>query len=211
MTELGANRADDPTPPVPWRVVLLAASGAEVLPGEALQFNAVPMDPNPVDVHVWTRQDDVGLGVPLPRELVFEVLLDAEDATVAISAAGSVAGGMVTFFSFAVNAFVSPPEPLLAYESAPGLDRRRYWQREVTLQTGVPRPSRRLDPTLLNPMLQAFFTSSEMPRLSRAVSQYQIALSHWTVSGRPLALAHLYMALEALGPVAERAERERLG
>ena len=36
-------------------------------------------------------------------------------------------------------------------------------------------------------------------------------MSQWTTAGRPLALAHLYMALEALAPVAERAERTRLG
>jgi hypothetical protein len=81
----------------------------------------------------------------------------------------------------------------------------------VSLQIGMPRPNRLIQDVLLFPLLQGFFNSAHMARLARATSQYHAALRYWTVSGRPLALAHLYMALEALAPAAERTERDRLG
>lgn len=140
-----------------------------------------------------------------------EVHLLAEGADAAIAAAGAVAEGVVALVSSAVNAFVSPPEPHLAYEVAPGLSRRRFWQREVELQRGVPRPRRQAKEALLFPLLGTFFRVPESDWLNRAVSQYHVALSQWTTRGRPLAMAHLYMALEALGPATERTERERLG
>ncbi len=203
--------AEEPTPRVPWLVVLLADGGTELLPDQRLLLAQVPMEPEPVNVALATRYEDAGLPALLPRELVLEVHLHAEDADAAVAAAGTVAGGVVALTSFVVNAFVSPPEPHLAYEDAPGLSRRRFWQREVELQHGVPRPRRLIKPELLFPLLEAFFRAPEFDRLSRAVSQYHVALSHWTTRGRPLAMAHLYMALEALGPVAERVERARLG
>ena len=196
---------------MPWLVVLLAAGGTELLPDQRLLLRQVPMEPEPVDVVLATRYEDAGLSALLPRELVLEVHLLAEDADAAIGAAGAAAGGVVALVSFAVNAFVAPPEPHLAYEAAPRLLRRRFWQREVDLQRGVPRPRRQVDETLLFPLLEAFFRAPETDWLGRAASQYHVALSHWTTSGRPLAMAHLYTALEALSPATERAERQRLG
>jgi hypothetical protein len=129
----------------------------------------------------------------------------------AIASAGVIAGGVVAVLSLAVNAFVPPPEPHLAYEAAPGLQRRRFWQREIEFQQEILRPKRQIDERLLFPLLEALFRAPETDWLSRATSQYHVALSHWNTRGRPLAMAHLYMALEALSPAAERAERERLG
>ncbi len=60
----------------------------------------------------------------------------------------------------------------------------------------------------------AAHTSTEPEGLGRALGQYDVALHHWTLWARPLALAHLYMALEALGSATEAteaAERRRLG
>ncbi len=203
--------AKETKPRVPWLVVLLAAGGTELLPDQRLLLAQVPMEPEPADVALATRYEDTGLPALLPRELVLEIRVLAEDADAAVSAAGAVAGGVVALVSFAVNAFVCPPEPHLAYEEAPGLSRRRFWQREVELQHGVPRPRRLIKPELLFPLLEAFFRVPESDWLSRAVSQYHVALGQWTTRGRPLAMAHLYMALEALAPAAERAERARLG
>ena len=59
--------------------------------------------------------------------------------------------------------------------------------------------------------MAATFTSAHANRVGRAVSHYQLALSYWSTRGQPLALAHLYMALEALAPAAERTRREQLG
>lgn len=196
---------------VPWVVVLLAGGGVWMPSGQRLLLQRVPAEPEPVNVALTTRFDDAGLTSLLPRELVLEVHLHAEDANTAVAAAGTVGSGLVAIISLAANAFVAPPNPHLAYESAPGLDRRRFWQREVVLQRGLPSPSRTVDQALLVALLKAVFAAAEGDKLSRALSQYHVALGYWTTNGRPLVLAHLYMALEALGPVAEQVERDRLG
>lgn len=179
-----------------WVVVLLSNGGAYIRPAQRIQLRRIPMEPHEVTVVLLTRYDDAGLTDPIPRELVLEIHLpEAADSADAIALAGTVASGMVTFLSFAVNAFVPPGDPYVAFESAPGLSSRRFWQRDVTLQTGIPGPARPVDETLLFPLLRAFFTSPESARIFRTVSQYHVALSHWSTRGQPLALAHLYMAL----------------
>ncbi len=195
---------------VPWLVVLLASGGTDLLPGQRLLLRGVPADDQVVEVALSTRFEDAGLTDLIPRELTVEVYLEAPDADTAVAQAGAVASGLVALLSFAVNAFVPPAEPFLAYEVAPGLTRRRFWQRHVIFQQGAPRPSRMLKDELLFPLLHAFFGSPHAGRLGRAASQYHVALSHWTTAGRPLALAHLYMALEALTPVAEERTRQQL-
>lgn len=194
-----------------WLVVLLASGGATLLPGERLELNSLPNDSETVDVAIATRFEDGGFTELVPRELVFEVRCRARNADDAVAQAGAVGGGLVALLSFVVNAHVSVPLPHLAFEAEPGLTRRQFWQAEVPFEQGLPRPNRILDKELLFPLLQAFLSSTEAARLRRAVGQYHAALRDWTVSGRPLALAHLYMALEALGPATERAERLRLG
>ncbi len=181
------------------------------MPGQRLMLRGVPADDQVVEVALSTRFEDAGLTDLVPRELIFEVYLEASDADAAVAQAGAVASGLAALLSFAVNARIPAAEPFLAYEAAPGLTRRRFWQRHVTFQQGAPRPSRMLKDELLFPLLHAFFGSPHAGRLGRAMSQYHVALSHWTTAGRPLALAHLYMALEALTPVAEERTRERLG
>lgn len=163
-----SGQPDEPSPVaghaperVPWLVVLLAAGGTELLPDQRLLLRQVPMEPESVDVALATRYEDAGLSALLPRELVLEVHLLAEDTEAALATAGAVAVGVVALLSFAVNAFVPPPEPYLAYEAAPGLTRRRFWHREVELLHGVPWPRRQVNETLLFPLLAAFFRARD--------------------------------------------------
>jgi len=176
-----------------------------------MRLNSLPLASTPVDVVLWSRYEDAGLTDQIPRELVFEVHVEAEDAAAAVAIAGAVGSGLAAILSVAVNAYVPAPSPYLAFEASLGLTPRKFWQRHVTLTEGMPRLGRLLNQTTLFPMLEAIFASREHKRLGLAVGQYHVALSHWTISGMPLALAHLYMGLEALGPVFERSERARLG
>lgn len=74
-----------------------------------------------------------------------------------------------------------------------------------------PRPARRIDVELLVPFMAASFGSPDAKRVGMAVRQYQMALNYWSTRGQPLALGPLYIALEALAPVAQRRQREQLG
>jgi hypothetical protein len=200
----------EPTP-VAWRVVLLAAGGARVVHGQRLELRDWPTEHGVAEVALSTRFEDVGLPEPLPRELVLEVRCQARDTGEAIERAAAAGANVAPLLSFAINAHVAVPTPYVAFEAEPGLTSRRFWQGHVALESGLPRVGRRLDESLLFPFLKAVLTSSERTRLARALGQYDVALHHWTVPARPLALAHLYIALEALAPAVERVERERLG
>lgn len=183
-----------------------------LLPDRRLDLiHAVPSDGQAVEVSLFTRYEDAGLGALVPHELTFSVDLDADDVDAAIAEAGAVVGGLVSMVSVAANAFVGPVEPFLAYERAYGLTRRHYWQRGAEPHTGPPGQTRRLREDSLFPFLQAVLTTHEADRLSGAISQYHVALSHWTTWGQPLAFAHLYMALETLGVAVEHTERAKLG
>jgi hypothetical protein len=210
------TEADPPTERGPgakeWRVILLARGGAQVSSGKRLGLSGVPLDIGSADVVLSTRHVEMdGCDEPIPQELIYEVRLSVPDADTAVQVAGEVGSALSSMIAFGVNAYVPAPPPYLAYEAGPGLNRRQFWQRHVQLADGVPPPARLIDETTLFEMLQAMFSSSEAERIARAVSQYHVALSHWTTSAKPLALAHLYMALEALAPVVERRERRRLG
>jgi hypothetical protein len=114
-----------------WLVILAAAGGGSVLPNRRLRLQDLPVETEGqgVDVTLYTRFDDLGLTDMVPRELVTEVEVAAVDANGAVAAGGSVASGLATMISFAVNAYVPTPEPFLAYEVTPDLARRQFWQR----------------------------------------------------------------------------------
>lgn len=194
-----------------WRVLLLAGSGTELLPGHRFALKGLPSEPAPVDVELWTRFEDQGLTDLIPRELIFQIDLTADGTDEALAYAGAAASGLAAVLSLAVNAFVPVPEPFLAFQSGAELTTREFWQREVGLQEGIPKIGRRLDEGLLGQLLQSFLASPESARLSRAIGQYHAALQYWNTRGQAFALAHAYMALEGLAPAAERAQREALG
>ena len=194
-----------------WIVALVSDRGAVVEAGEWFFLQGVPADPAPVNVALHSRHEDLGLSDPVPRELVTEVTVTAPDIDSALAIAGPVANSMAVILSLAINAAISVPEPYLAFRAEEGAVRREFWQRQVPLPEGLPPPARTIDREWLGRYLEACFTSAEYPRLTRAITQYQLGLMYWTTRGRPLALAHLYMAMEALGPVVERSERSRLG
>ncbi len=194
-------------PEVPWRVVLLARGGVQLPPGQLLELPGLAVESGVADVLLLTRYEDVGLAEPLPRELVLEVHCRARDAPHAVEQSAALAGELAVLLAFVVNAHVAVPVSQVAFEAAPGLDRRQFWQAYVELESGLPHLTRLLEARLLFPFLKAVLTAPQRPRLARAIGQYVVALSHWTVPTRPLAMAHLYIALEALAPAVERLER----
>jgi hypothetical protein len=52
---------------------------------------------------------------------------------------------------------------------------------------------------------------SDTDRVGRAVTQYALALTHWSSGTRVMALEHLYIAVETLGPVLSKARMARTG
>jgi hypothetical protein len=191
-------------------VVLVAKGGARLKPDEGIKITGFNTDAGPATVGLATRFQEIGLANRLPQDLIFEVRCPGSNLDDAVARGSTLATSLAPLISFAINAFVDVPQAHLAYEASPGRSSRRFWQTDVQLGTHTLTPTQIVRSDLLIPFLEAIFTSSEQQRLGVAISHYHAALRDWTTAGQPLALMHLYPALEALGGAVERAERARL-
>jgi hypothetical protein len=192
-------------------VVLVAKGGARLKPDEGIKITGFNTDAGPATVGLATRFQEIGLANRLPQDLIFEVRCPGTNLDDAVARGSTLATSLAPLISFAINAFVDVPQAHIAYEASPERSSRRFWQTDVQLGTHTLTPSQVVRSELLIPFLQAIFTSDEQQRLGVAISHYHAALRDWTTAGQPLALMHLYPALEALGGAVERAEQARLG
>jgi hypothetical protein len=110
------------------------------------------------------------------------------------------------------NAWVGHAEPKLAFDATPDARERKHFSSFVREEVGtLPRPGRNAPVSATAALLQAVARHNETERLRRAIAQYAMALGHWKMGHETLALAHLFMGMEALTPSALRREKERTG
>ena len=102
----------------------------------------------------------------------------APDMDAAVRSATGAASVVAVIVSFCVNAVVEPPALHLAFNSTQGLSRREFMEAFLPDEAGHPRIGRWIDGESLFAFGQAAFASSEAPRLSRALAQYQAALRY---------------------------------
>jgi hypothetical protein len=111
-----------------------------------------------------------------------------------------------------VNAWVGDAEPKIAFDATPHATERRHLSNFVREERGtLPRPGRNVDVAATVALLQAVKDHAATNRLRRAIAQYAMALGHWKDGHETMALAHLYIGMEALTPAALRRERHRTG
>jgi hypothetical protein len=192
-------------------VVLVAKGGARLKPDEGIKITGFNTDAGPATVGLATRFQEIGLANRLPQDLIFEVRCPGSSLDDAVARGSALATSLAPLISSAINAFVDVPQAHLAYEASPGRNSRRFWQRDVQLGIPTLTHAQMVRSDLLIPFLEAIFASGEQQRLGVAISHYHAALRDWTTAGQPLALMHLYPALEALGGAVERAERAQRG
>lgn len=116
----------------------------------------------------------------------------------AASLATSVARFLTSILAFAANVQTGIPEVHIAYDSTPGHSEREFLEAFLPDERGIPREGRVVKAAEFDLVLQGTLASPESERLSRGLQQYELALRHWYFGGEWLALAHLYMAVEAL-------------
>jgi hypothetical protein len=197
---------------VEYTVVARSQAGARVRRGFYVDLADFPDGAGgQVQVRVSTRWDDVGLDYPVPRELWMAVRVQAGDLDAAVRSAMGAASALAVIISFCVNAVVEPPVLHVAFNSAVGLSRREFMEAFVPDERGHPRPGRWVEPQDIFAFGQAVLGSTEVPRLARALAQYQTALRYWNSGSRVLVLAHLYIASEALTKAVLRVHQTRLG
>ncbi|MBE2316677.1 hypothetical protein DVA67_011880 [Solirubrobacter sp. CPCC 204708] len=182
----------------------------EVVP---MRLIGVPTDVGPVDIVFRTRYSPEGFEHPVPRELWIDVRGDVADGPAlsdVVTAYANAAAGFLPAIATSANAWVGDIEPKIAFEATPALAERSFFQNFVAEpQKTMPSPRRILDAATTVQLLQAVHGHPGRERLLRAIAQYALALSHWMPGRETLAMAHLFIGMEALTTLARDRELKR--
>jgi hypothetical protein len=185
-------------------VVMRGPSAMRFAPDEVLRMPGVLSTTGPVNLAFLTRYVDEGYDANVPRDLWVEIRGSALSLREALQAFAKAAGAIAVVVAFSANAATGEPEIEVAYDVTPGITERDYFQQFLPEQRGMPRMTRRVNVDAAFALLRVLTSHPEGARLHRAISQYESALEHWRVGHETLALAHLYMGMEALTKAAIR-------
>ncbi len=167
-------------------------------PDDRLIVEDFPSAMGPVNIAYTTRWLKKGDDIILPGHLWIEIRGHATTLEDALVAFGNAALSLLPIFSLSANAAVDEPEIELGFDNTPGATERDYFQCYLPPETEMLHVVRRIkvEPTVA--LLKAVTTHPEAERLLRGANQYRLALDSWRLGRESLALAHLWMALEAI-------------
>jgi hypothetical protein len=182
--------------------VLRAPSSVRVSPTEAFVLGFEDVNgKSTVTVRTRYVSPQEG-GDALPRELWFEVVNSGIDHRQAMAAAFSQASVLKSLISGAMNAYTDELQVERSFDGCDDHDDHAFFQNMLTDEVGLPRLTRRLDLEAFDGFCKALMAHPRRDRLMRGIAQYELAIKHWIPGQETLALAHLFMAMEALTPVA---------
>ncbi|MEM7272655.1 MAG: hypothetical protein AAF547_06205 [Actinomycetota bacterium] len=193
------NQQNDTLEPAarPFVVVLKGQSGVRFSPDSGVRL-FLPTDGSTAEVRVRTDWVEAGLDHAIPRELLIEVRAEAPTVDNALALAQELANAVVPVIAFATNVQIDRVEPRIAFETTPGASERDLVEYFVPSQGGLLTQSRAADAELVGRTAEAVFSAASPKRLGAALAQYHQALDSYHLGGETLAVAHLFMAAEAL-------------
>jgi hypothetical protein len=100
--------------------------------------------------------------------------------------------------ALATNAAVREPALHLAFENTPGVTERPFFQAFLPNETGIPFNGRHVPTKAVLALVKAIGGHQDQERILRATGQYHAALMNWELGQEIIALAHIYMGIEAL-------------
>ncbi len=184
--------------------VFRGSSAARFVRGEHVRvLTGTPI--GPVQLTYRTRYSDEGFQDEVPREMWVEARGEAQCALdEAIDAYQGAASAFVPVFSVSANAPASDLDVVLGYDATPGAE-HEFFQRLLPDITDI-RHGRDVNAAGTAELFQALerHANDDRERLVRACVQYREALEHWKPGRETFAVAHLWMAVEALTKVALR-------
>jgi hypothetical protein len=181
-----------------YTVVLRASAGARFAEGESLTVCSPNCDGGPVNLVIQTYYSEEGLEAPVPRGLWIEASGPAISMDNAINKLAGIANSVLAITATAFNVAIYDPAVQLAFETTPGVSEREFFQVFLPEERGLPVCGRTLSGGPAGALLEAIYRHTDRERLRRAVAQYYAALSNWEPGLETLALAHLYMGMEAI-------------
>jgi len=158
-----------------------------------------------------TRHVDKGLAHPLPGDLWIDARGPAESVENAVSVFHGAAGSLAPTVSFSTNAAIGDLEPELVYNNTPGLKARDFLQIMVPDEPPIIHVGRNVNLEATLGLIKAIEAHSDKDRISRAMSQYSLALRHWRWGHETLAVAHLYIGMETLTKAVVRSQLNASG
>lgn len=189
------------TSPSSFTSVLRARSAVRLNEGEGFELS-IDIGGGPRLVRFFSYYEQLESVGSVPRYLSLEVEGPAESLDDALTAFIYTAGPVTNVLSTATNAAVGDLALELCYDITPGQTEHDFFQQFLDEESGLPVNSRRPDVDAFLQLLEAISASPSRDRLFRASNQYQMALQHYFPGHEILALAHLWMSVEALTKVA---------
>ena len=157
-----------------------------------------PTPAGAVQLTYRTIHRDDGLGVLLPRELWIEARGPAPSLDDAITAYRNAANSLGVIIALSANAVIQPAIVHIAFDNSSGKSEREYYVASIEEERGIPCPGRLVDVSATFGLLQAVFNHHDSPRFHRAIAQYAHAISFWSPGLELLAVAYLFMSVDAL-------------
>ncbi len=193
-------------------VVMRAASAARFREEDpSLAVTDWPTRAGPVRIEFRTRYMDEGTGARIPRDLWVDARGVANSLDEARDAYRDAAGVMGVLIAISANAAMRPPDVHLAFDNTPGLRERDYYSVALPEERKLPLPGRRVHPEATVALLAAVTSHPSGPRLHRAIAQYAHAIANWAPGLELLAVAHLFMGVDALTKIVLVDELQKTG
>lgn len=186
-------------------VVCRAQSGVRFGKEDPLLLHQFPTSVGPVDILIKTRlAPAAGFTKPVPMGLMAEVRGTAPSLDDALQAFSRAVNSLCPVLVFIGNSPIEDMAPEIGYDISPGVPEREYFQQFLPEERLLFVERRRISAELIARVLRALIAHADAERLRRALGQYYQALRNWEPGLEVLALAHLWMGVEALTPVVLR-------
>jgi hypothetical protein len=210
VVEMSNVMAHDKTDARQYVVVFRAPSAAIIERNSFIHIKS-PCASGTIDITVRTRFVDKGLDHPLPGDLWIDVRGPALNLESAVSSFGNAASSVTPVIAFATNAAIGILEPELVYDNTPGLEVRDFIQTMLPDERPLIHEGRIVHTDSTKALMRAIEAHSEKERITRAISQYRLALGHWRWGHEILATAHLFIGMETLTKAVARTRQKSKG
>lgn len=198
---------------MPEYIVVSRAASALYFPENGyFRVNSFPSPFGPLQLLFQTRRSWLkDHQTPVPRGLWVEIRGQAPTLRDALDLFPQIAGTVCPILTFVANAPTEPLVPELAFDRSPDSPEREFFQQFLFDERLLPFVRPKFPGDSARALMELMSKHPDQDRIHRAMAQYHAAVQSWFVGGEIMALGHLYMAVEALTPVAIRSHLKAAG